>query len=355
MSGGLSTSDVSASDASAGGVVGSSSLAGGALGGGPPSPATGLVRLRDVARLELGAQNYNLKCRFNGMQSVGIGLYQLPGTNALDVADRVRAKMEELKREFPDGVDYKIAYDTTPYIHDSIEQVQRTLLEAVAIVGLVVLFFLQDWRAMVLPMIDVPVSLIGTFAVMAALGFSLNNISLFGLVLTIGIVVDDAIVVLENIERQMAKGLAPRAATIKAMDEVTGPIVAVGLVLCAVFVPCAFISGITGQFFRQFAVTITVSTIISAINAITMTPSRAVLIFNAAQADNSHEREPEALPWWFFAVAGGILDRLAIAAPFIAFALSHLGAVGRTLAGLQVVQLVINAHWYWYFSSSGRA
>ena len=196
----------------------------------------------------------------------------------------MRAKMEELKRAFPDGVDYAIAYDTTPYIRDSIADVNKTLFEAVAVVGLVVLFFLQDWRAMVLPMIDVPVSLIGTFAVMAAFGFSLNNISLFGLVLTIGIVVDDAIVVLENIERQMANGLDPRTATLKAMEEVTGPIMAVGLVLCAVFVPCAFIRGITGQFFRQFAVTITVSTVISAINAITMTPSRAVLIFKADQA-----------------------------------------------------------------------
>ena len=156
-----------------------------------------------------------------------------------------------------------------------------TLLEAVALVGLVVLVFLQDWRAMILPLIDVPVSIIGTFAAMAALGFSLNNISLFGLVLAIGIVVDDAIVVLENIERMMAKGYDPRTAAIKAMDEVTGPIIAVGLVLCAVFVPCAFISGITGQFFNQFAVTVAVSTVISAVNAVTMTPSRAVQIFKA--------------------------------------------------------------------------
>ena len=178
--------------------------------------------------------------------------------------------------------------------------------EAVALVGLVVLIFLQDWRAMLLPMIDVPVSLIGTFAVMAALGYSLNNISLFGLVLAIGIVVDDAIVVLENIERLIGTGLDARTATIKAMEEVTGPIVAVALVLCAVFVPCAFISGITGQFFRQFAVTISVSTIISAINAITMTPSRAVLLFKAKEG-KSHEHSREALPWWFFGAVGGAL------------------------------------------------
>jgi multidrug efflux pump len=314
--GGLSTTDLTTSDTMAGGAVGSASLTGGLLGGGPPSPASGLVRLRDVARVELGAQNYNQSCMFDGRPSVGLGIYQLPGTNALEVADRVRAKMEDLKKQFPDGVDYQIAYDTTPYIRESIWDVVKTLLEAVAVVGVVVLFFLQDWRAMILPMIDVPVSLIGTFAAMAALGFSLNNISLFGLVLTIGIVVDDAIVVLENIERQIATGLDPRSATIKAMEEVTGPIVAVGLVLCAVFVPCAFISGITGQFFRQFAVTISVSTVISAINAITMTPSRAVLIFKAGQGHDGHQHRREALPWWIFAVAGGLLA-VWLAPPYV--------------------------------------
>ena len=172
------------------------------------------------------------------------------------------------------------------------------------LVGVVVLLFLQDWRAMILPMIDVPVSIIGTFAVMAVLGFSLNNISLFGLVLAIGIVVDDAIVVLENIERMMARGLDPRTATLKAMDEVTGPIIAVGLVLCAVFVPCAFLSGITGRFFYQFAVTIAVSTMISALNAVTMTPSRAVLIFTSQVrgTGNGKNTAKEALPWWIFGV-----------------------------------------------------
>src|SRR5213078_4782231 len=173
--------------------------------------------------------------------------------------------------------------DTTPFIRQSIAEVLKTLRDAVLLVAIVVLFFLQDWRAMILPMIDVPVSLIGTFAVMAVMGYSLNNISLFGLVLAIGIVVDDAIVVLENIERQMAKGLDTRTATIKAMEEITGPILAITMVLCAVFIPCAFISGITGRFFRQFAVTIAASTIISAINALTMTPSRAVAIFKAQE------------------------------------------------------------------------
>ncbi|HKI35566.1 MAG TPA: efflux RND transporter permease subunit [Gemmataceae bacterium] len=303
--GGLTNTAITVGGGNAGGTVGAAALSGGALGGGPPSPASALVRLRHVARLERGAQNYSISCTFDGHPSVGLGVYQLPGTNALDVADRVRAKMEELKEQFPDDLEYKIAYDTTPFIRESVNDVVNTLLEAVAVVGLVVLVFLQDWRAMILPMIDVPVSLIGTFAVMAALGFSLNNISLFGLVLAIGIVVDDAIVVLENIERQIAKGYDPRTATIKAMEEVTGPIVAVGLVLCAVFVPCAFIRGITGQFFRQFAVTISVSTVISAINAITMTPSRAVLIFKSAEGGKGHQAE--ALPWWFFGAVGGLL------------------------------------------------
>ena len=281
------------------------------MGRGPGRPDAAIVRLRDVARIELGAQNYNQACLFDGKMAVGLGLYQLPGTNALEVAERVRKKMDELKTRFPDGVDYAIGYDTTPYIRDSIRGVFFTLLEAVALVGLVVLFFLQDWRAMILPMIDVPVSIIGTFAIMALLDFSLNNISLFGLVLAIGIVVDDAIVVLENIERMIARGYDPRTAAIKAMEEVTGPIIAVGLVLCAVFVPCAFISGITGQFFRQFALTISVSTVISAINAITMTPSRAVFLFkndsasgDAAAPRKHHHRE--ALPWWGFGVAAGI-------------------------------------------------
>ena len=171
---------------------------------------------------------------------MGLSVYQRPDTNALDVADAVREKMEELKTRFPDGLDYAIGYDTTPFIRESVQDVVITMLEAVALVGLVVLVFLQDWKAMILPMIDVPVSIIGTFAVMAAMGFSLNNISLFGLVLAIGIVVDDAIVVLENIERMLARGHDVRTATIKAMEEVTGPIIAVALVLCAVFVPCAF-------------------------------------------------------------------------------------------------------------------
>jgi multidrug efflux pump len=270
-------------------------------------PAAGIVRMRDVARIEMGAQNYNQACTFDGHPSVGLSIYQLPGTNALDVADRVRAKMEELKTRFPDGVDYDIAYDTTPYIRESVSEVFKTLRDAVLLVSLVVLVFLQDWKVMILPMIDVPVSLIGTFAVMAVMGFSLNNLTLFGLVLAIGIVVDDAIVVLENTERMIAKGFDARTATIKAMDEITGPILAITLALSSVFVPCCFLGGITGQFFRQFAVTIAVSTIISAVNALTMTPSRAVLIFKTERGSHGHEFKREALPWWSFGLFGGVL------------------------------------------------
>ena len=285
---------------------------------GPTSPNVAVVRLKHISRVEMGALNYNMSCTFDGGPSVGLSVYQLPGTNALDVADRVRDKMKDLKKRFPEGIDYTIAYDTTPFIRESIGEVFNTLRDAVILVAIVVLLFLQDWRAMILPMIDVPVSLIGTFAVMAALGYSLNNISLFGLVLAIGIVVDDAIVVLENIERQMAKGLETRAATIKAMEEISGPIMAITLVLCAVFVPCAFISGITGRFFNQFAVTIAASTIISAINALTMTPSRALMIFktkkqhgDAAGGGHGHAHEREALPWWFFIFIGGLVSRCA--------------------------------------------
>jgi multidrug efflux pump len=282
--------------------------------------STGLVRLRDVARVERGSQQYDQSCTLDGRPSVALSIYQLPGSNALQTAQGVYDKMKELKTRFPDGLDYKIVYDTTPFIRESVNEVWYTLRDAVILVAIVVLLFLQDWRAMILPMIDVPVSLIGTLAVMALLGFTLNNLTLFGLVLAIGIVVDDAIVVLENIERLIATGLDARTATIKAMEEITGPVLAITLVLSAVFIPCCFLGGISGQFFRQFAVTIAVSTIISAVNALTMTPSRAVLIFQseegvgqAFQPDNPRQagkpdlHRREALPWWIFAILGGVL------------------------------------------------
>jgi multidrug efflux pump subunit AcrB len=274
---------------------------------GPTPQSTGIVRVRNVAKVELGAQQYEQSATLDGKPSVALSIYQLPGSNALDTADGVYKKMEELKTRFPDGLDYKIVYDTTPFIQESVNEVFSTLRDAVILVAIVVLFFLQDWKAMILPMIDVPVSLIGTFAIMALLGYSLNNLTLFGLVLAIGIVVDDAIVVLENIERLIATGLDARTATIKAMEEITGPVCAITLVLSSVFIPCCFLGGISGQFFRQFAVTIAVSTIISAVNALTMTPSRAVVIFKTEEAGGGHEHHKEALPWWIFAVLGGIL------------------------------------------------
>ena len=282
----------------AGGTVGALGLAGGMLGVGTPAPVSGIVRLKDVARIEVGAQNYNTICSLDGQPSVGFGLYQLPGTNALEVADRVRAKMEELKTGFPDGVDYTIAYDTTPFIKESVQDVVWTLIEAIGLVAVVVVVFLQSWRAAIIPLLAVPVAILGTFAVMAVLGFSLNNISLFGLVLAIGIVVDDAIVVVENVERWLERGLAAKDATRQAMGEVTGPIVAVALVLCAVFVPCAFISGMTGQFFRQFAVTIAASTVISTINSLTFSPALAAILLKGKHEEKAQKSTVASIVAW---------------------------------------------------------
>ncbi|MHB1037862.1 MAG: efflux RND transporter permease subunit [Pirellulales bacterium] len=268
----------------------------------PRKPSASIVRLRNVGRVEMGSQNYRQAMTFDGYPSVGIAVFQLPGTNALDVAGRVREKMTELARRFPDGVDYQIAYDTTPFIRESVADVFKTLLEAAALVGLVVLVFLQNWRSVLIPMIAMPVAIVGTFAVMAAVNFSLNNISLFGLVLAIGIVVDDAIVVVENVERWLDKGVAPREATYRAMEEVTGPVIAVALVLCAVFVPCAFISGITGRFFRQFAVTIAASTVFSAVNSLTLSPALAAILLRpraAARRDRLTRLVDLALGWFF--------------------------------------------------------
>jgi multidrug efflux pump subunit AcrB len=266
-----------------------------------------ITYLKDVARIELGARNQDVTCQLDGKPSVGLAIYQLPGSNALQTADRIRAKMKELKKRFPDGIDYAIVYDTTPFIEESIHEVYKTLYEAVILVAIVVLLFLQDWKAMILPMIDVPVSLIGTFIFMAAMGFTLNNLTLFGLVLAIGIVVDDAIVVLENVERWIAAGLEPKEATIKAMGEITGPIIAITLVLSSVFLPSAFIGGISGQFYRQFALTIAASMMISATNAMTMTPSRAVMIFKKQEAGAGAHHHREALPWWGVVFLGGLL------------------------------------------------
>ena len=237
-----------------------------------------LVRLKDVADIELGALGYDQVCTLDGKPSVALSIYQLPGSNALEVADEVKAKMKELKERFPEGLDYSIVYDTTPFIMESIKEVFKTLRDAVILVALVVLVFLQNWRSAIIPLIAVPVAIIGTFAAMIAIGFSLNTLTLFGLVLAIGIVVDDAIVVVEAVEHHIEHGLAPKEATIRAMEQVSGPVIAIGLVLSAVFVPCAFISGITGQFYRQFALTIAISTLISAFNSLTLSPALTALL-----------------------------------------------------------------------------
>lgn len=257
--------------------------------------------------IELGAKNYDvnsyLGTKEQKLPAATLAVFQLPGSNALETADQIKAKMAELKSRFPEGLEYRIVYDTTVFINESVHEVYKTLFEAFILVFIVVLIFLGDWRATLMPMIDVPVSLIGTLAVMALMGFSLNNLTLFGLVLAIGIVVDDAIVVVENIERWMATGLPAREATIKAMDEITGPVIAITLVLSSVFVPTAFLAGISGQFYRQFALTIAVSVIISAINAMTMAPARAVTLIKPHTP--GHHRD--ALPPQGIAVLVGFI------------------------------------------------
>lgn len=251
--------------------------------------------------IQRGAKSEDTSCTLDGQPSVGLAVYQLPGSNALDTAKRIRARMEELQASFPSDIQYQIVYDTTPFITESIAEVFKALRDALVLVAIVVLVFLQSWRAALIPLIAVPVAIIGTFAVMAGLGFSLNNLSLFGLVLAIGIVVDDAIVVVEAIEHHLEHGLTPREAARQAMSEVSGPIIAISLVLMCVFIPCIFISGITGQFFLQFAVTIAVSTFFSAINSLTLSPALAALLLRK----KSEQRDPltlllNLLLGWFF-------------------------------------------------------
>lgn len=240
-----------------------------------------LVRLRDVARIEMGSGSYALRSQLNNKDAVGIGIFQSPGANAIDLSNAVRAKMAELATRFPDDVQWAAPYDPTVFVRDSIRAVVQTLFEAIVLVVLVVILFLQTWRASIIPLLAVPVSVVGTFSVLYLLGFSLNTLSLFGLVLAIGIVVDDAIVVVENVERNIEQGLTPVAAAHQAMREVSGPIIAIALVLCAVFVPMAFLSGVTGQFYKQFAVTIAISTVISAINSLTLSPALAAKLLKA--------------------------------------------------------------------------
>jgi multidrug efflux pump len=264
------------------------------------TPDGRVLRLKDVARVQLGAKSLDVTVNFDGKDTIFLAVFQMPDANALDVYDRVMAKMHELEKSFPEGMVAEVAFDTTPYTRESIKEVFKTLRDAVILVAVVVLLFLQNWRSAVIPLIAVPVAIVGTFAVMLPLGFSLNNLTLFGLVLAIGIVVDDAIVVVEAVEHHIEHGLAPREATIKAMEQVSGPVIAVGLVLSAVFVPCAFISGITGHFFRQFALTISVSTVISAFNSLTLSPALAALLLRR----HTSKRAP-LLPRLVFLIGGG--------------------------------------------------
>ncbi|QNU62448.1 efflux RND transporter permease subunit [Vreelandella titanicae] len=260
-----------------------------------------ILRLSDVARLEMGAGDYTLRSQLDGNNAVGVGIFQAPGANALDIREQVIATMEELSEQFPEGVEYEAVYDTTIFVNDSIKSVIATLLEAVLLVVLVVTLFLQTWRASIIPLLAVPVSVIGTFGALYLLGYSINTLTLFGLVLAIGIVVDDAIVVVENVERNIEEGLKPQAAAHQAMREVSGPIIAVGLVLCAVFIPMAFLSGVTGQFYSQFAVTIAISTVISTINSLTLSPALAAMLLKPHDAPKDRlTRVIDKLFGWIF-------------------------------------------------------
>ena len=249
----------------------------------------GVVRLADVARVELDAAEYGLRALLDNKQAVALGIMQAPGANALEVSTQVRAAMQELSEDFPSSVKYEVVYDPTQFVSASIEAVIHTLLEAIALVVIVVIVFLQTWRASIIPLLAVPVSIVGTFSLLLVFGYSINALSLFGMVLAIGIVVDDAIVVVENVERNIAEGLSPRDATYRAMREVSGPIIAIALTLAAVFVPLAFMTGLTGQFYKQFAMTITISTVISAFNSLTLSPALAALLLKG------HDAEPDWL------------------------------------------------------------
>jgi len=307
------------------------------------SPEGGVVLFKDVVRdtrldeegriiergIELGAKSYDVNSYLDGEPSATLAVFQLPGSNALDTAHAIRAKMEELKARFPEGVEYRIHYDTTVFVQESITSVVHTLIEAFVLVFIVVLVFLQNWRATIIPMVAVPVSLVGTFAVMAILGFSLNNLSLFGLVLAIGIVVDDAIVVVENVERWLAEGMSPRDASRKAMEEVTGPVIAIALVLCAVFVPTAFMAGISGQFYRQFALTIAASTIISAFNSLTLSPALAALLLKPHGHGEHGHAQQDALPRAGIALIGGLLAYHYFLAPVGELVGIHVGGHGH--------------------------
>ncbi|MCM2560372.1 efflux RND transporter permease subunit [Alcaligenes faecalis] len=290
-----------------------------------------VTRLRDVARVSLGADGYTLRSLLNGESAPALQIIQSPGANAIDVSNAVRAKMQELQGGFPQDIEYRIAYDPTVFVRASLQSVAITLLEAVLLVVIVVVLFLQTWRASIIPLVAVPVSLVGTFALMHIFGFSLNTLSLFGLVLSIGIVVDDAIVVVENVERHMALGESPKQAAFKAMDEVTGPIIAITSVLAAVFIPSAFLSGLQGEFYRQFALTIVISTILSAINSLTLSPALAAILLkphNSKTRPDWLTRLIDTLFGGFFRLFNRFFDRAAS---------SYVGTVHRAVRGSAIV------------------
>jgi multidrug efflux pump len=301
-------------------------------------PGGAVTRLRDVARVELGAADYALRSLLDNKPAVAIGIFAAPGSNAIQISDNVRSTMAELKQTMPQDADYAIVYDPTQFVRASIKAVIRTLLEATALVVLVVILFLQTWRASIIPLVAVPVSIVGTFSLLYLFGFSINALSLFGLVLAIGIVVDDAIVVVENVERNIAEGRSPREATYQAMKEVTNPIIAIALVLVAVFVPLAFISGLSGQFYKQFALTIAISTVISAINSLTLSPALAALLLkNHSQQKNwlfrGFNRYFGAAAAAYSRSVGGVLSRKTLMMGMYVVLLAVTGVLFRAVPG----------------------
>ncbi|HEY3278172.1 MAG TPA: multidrug efflux RND transporter permease subunit [Syntrophorhabdaceae bacterium] len=297
-----------------------------------------IVRLKDVARIELGSQSYNVAARVDGRPAGMLGVYQLPGSNALTTVEGVRKVMEEAKKRFPADLDYTVTLDTTRSINEGIHEIVKTLLEALALVILVVFLFLQGWRATLIPALAVPVSLIGTFAVFPLLGFSINTLSLFGLVLAIGLVVDDAIIVVEAVERHIEEGLSPRDASIKAMKEVSGPVVAIALILAAVFIPTVFIPGITGRLYQQFAVTIAISVIISAFNALTLSPALCALLLKPGK---THGPLGSFFEWFnrvfdrtssgYVGICGALIRKSGFSMLFLAIVAILCGLLGKGL------------------------
>ena len=312
-----------------------------------------ITRLKDVARIELGASQYSLRAELDNKDAVAIPIFQQPGANSIQISNDVRATMVRLKKTFPQGIDYQIAYDPTVFVRGSIEAVIHTLLEAIALVVLVVIVFLQTWRASIIPLLAVPISIVGTFGIMHAFGFSINALSLFGLVLAIGIVVDDAIVVVENVERNIENGKSPKEATYQAMREVTGPIIAIALTLCAVFVPIAFISGLTGQFYRQFALTIAFSTVVSAFNSLTLSPALAALLLR--RHDAPKDLLTRIMDRFFGAVFAMLLPIILVGVLWFALGFFHvsfvrsapgwlpLAVIGVIVAGKLLLDLVAAA------------